>query len=270
LTKFENDLLQHTIPGVAVFIGALFKSYSSSLPDGDSFVLGQFLNYVCYGLGIKLCKRKIELTEYKAMLGHIALLLPESYAESAPFLPLLEFDLPDDDLMNEIIASFEGEDDPPNLKLLATLGNMEFVINFDLVAGSAAIDYRVNNPWRQERFIGSHLFYLHNPVDSYASEFLTFPPVQSKRNVRLYKGFKFVDWDLPSSEFDPLEFFTIAASLFIPWSSSVACLLLNANAFLQNLGGPLTQSMNLQAAALNGNSFEVTAAVCAVRASHYC
>ena len=268
LTNFVQVQLKHLRPGVAVYVAEILKDFCIHFAVRQPFTLGQLLQFVCEKLSTKLSHRKIELNYDKAMMGHIALLLPESYREEAIRGELARVLLTDEQ-MSSLVASLVGDDDRLDEELLARLGACEFIINLTIERGAVAVNYRIINPWRQARFIESHLFYLHNPVQSGLAEFATFPPTKENDPLNVLKNSVLTPWAIPTSEFDPLEFFTIAASLFMPWPASASRLLLNANAYLKSRGGSVSETTNLVAASLPGNAFEVSAAVCTVRSSHY-
>ncbi len=127
--------------------------------------------------------------------------------------------------------------------------------------------------WVQARFIEKHLFYLKNPVKADEPWFVTFPPSHDEGPLHVYKKIDATiscdDWIVHYSEFNPKEFFAIVGCLFIHFTSSVGRILFHAGKYLSSISSSLGQSINLNAVSLDGNSFEVTAAVCTVRATHY-
>ena len=252
LSRLLDSDLKHLRPGVAEFLSKILQRYDG--PSGPNAKLGPFLDKIVNELAVALIGRKKYLGKKKGMLGHIALLLPESYGKTlSNSQEVVIEDLDDNDVLN-------AEDD-------VILQTDEVVITtFSVPQNATPVDD--SEAWNQARFIEHHLFYLRNPVDPESNAFLTFPPDEEEGNLILYSP-SVPEWSLAQSEFDPQEFFTIAACLFIPFTATVARILLHANRLIANSTASVGRSQNLRARALDGNTFEVTSAVCVIRSSHY-
>ncbi len=263
LRHFVEKQLLHLRPGIANFVAEIFKSYANTLSPGPAdFTLGHFVQYVCLELWKKMCGRKTELSEEKAMLGHIALLFPYAYSPSAPAAPqgsepILTINVPEHEL-DAFIALLQGIDDDVNdevLQLLAPYFNLQ------------EVKFKAED-CNDAKFIDSHLFHLKNPVDQNSTSFDTFPSGE-KGVLNVYKNAQFTPWPQALSEFDPLEFLTLASCQFFRFPCSSSLLLKKSIASLASDGRAVAQSPNPLARSLDGNTFEVSSAVSLIKASHY-
>ncbi len=277
LTGFYEHDLQNLRPGVAEFVAKILKARADSgfvVSSETSF--GAFLDGVVRDLESAFARRKASLLDESAMLGHIALLLPESYGVAVNEVAEVPVVIEDAD----VIAA---EDDDAEQEF--TSNAAEAVIAAVEVSNTDVV-IKASEAWNHARFIEKHLFYLRSPADSARSQspwFLTFPPTNEKGPLRVFKSLKPAaqevnpsnfniapeDWRLHHSEFNPKEFFTVAACFFIPFVNSVARLMLHAGELIRNCTASVSTSKNVNASSLDGNSFEVTAAVCVVKATHY-
>jgi hypothetical protein len=81
LRHFRESQLSELRPGIAAYVVAILKRFALDLPLGNEFSLGMMLDWICKQLQKLLAVRKPQLfsEDLAASIGHIALLLPESY-----------------------------------------------------------------------------------------------------------------------------------------------------------------------------------------------
>ncbi len=128
--------------------------------------------------------------------------------------------------------------------------------------------------WIQERFIDKHLYYLKNPSKATDPWFVTFHPTKDEGPLRICQELEensssSTEWTVHYSEFNSQEFFAIIGCLFIHFTASIARILFHSGRDLDSRSASLGRSVNVKANALDGNSFEVSAAVFTVGATQY-
>ena len=130
------------------------------------------------------------------------------------------------------------------------------------------------NVFRHVRFLEKHLFYLIDPSDRQSWFFLTFPPdmiaLPGDRPTpfTIIKNQRLHSWQNEYTEFNQSDFLTILACFLIPTRFSCAMILDDAINDILRDSASLAQSPNLIAFKLDGNSLEVSAALCIAKASH--
>ncbi len=197
------------------------------------------------------------MTTSFGFIGKVALLLPESYADIV--LPIVGDD--DDELMKDD-DEFQYEDERKYRENGVIADYFEGLRNEPEV-------------FKHRRFLESHLFYLKNPSEPSRWIFITYPSKGDDITLGTSKGLQVYDprgmrsWDHEATEFNKHDFLTIVGCLFIRFPTSTGRLLTHAQAAIQAKGASVVNSQNLKALKRDGNSFEVSAAVCVCDSSHY-
>lgn len=259
--KYFYQQLEHLRPGVAAFVAMILRDLTTKNLSVNTWTFGKLFDYFGKNLSDALLDRKQYLIEkYAAILGHIALLLPETFADEQDKAKSVnnDEDLGDDE--NFDINTDEAEIDEIEL---------EKDEDSDIIVGKKA--------FKQSRFLEHHFFYLTNPVDRSLNWFITFPAnngrnIHDKSCLRIIDKVnygQFIDWKLEYTEFDRNETLTLIGCQFIALPYTVATILKQASDLLKRRVESVGISVNFKALSLDGNSFEVLSAICVVKASQY-
>jgi hypothetical protein len=121
---------------------------------------GGFLDGVVRDLESAFARRKASLLDESAMLGHIALLLPESYGVAVNEVAEVPVVIEDADVI--AAEDDDAEEEFTSNAAEAVIAAVE-VSNTDVVI-------KASEAWNHARFIEKHLFYLGSPADSASSQ----------------------------------------------------------------------------------------------------
>jgi len=258
--------LEHLRPGVAAFVAKILRDLTTVNLSVNTWNFGKLFDYLGQELKRKLLVRKKSLNNKVALLGHIALLLPETYADESDQV-IRKTD--EKDPVN--VEPKYDEKDPINVEDVDNDASSK-PENSNLIVGKKA--------FKQRRFLEHHVFYLTNPVDKSLDWFVTFPAERieseigsidspSLRIVSKIDEDYLENWEFEYTEFNRNEIFTLIGCQFITFTQTVATILKKADSARQRRDDSLTNSPNPNAVSSDGNSFEVLSAICVVKASQY-
>ncbi|NBO24380.1 MAG: hypothetical protein EBU93_03985 [Chlamydiae bacterium] len=258
--------LEHLRPGVAAFVAKILRDLTTQHHSVNTWNFGQLFDYLGENLKDELIARKKSLQSQIGLLGHIALLLPETYADEA----------------DQVIRK-NDEKDPVNFEPKNDEKDPVNGEDIDNDASSKAEDSNLivgKKDFKQKRFLEYHLFYLINPVDKSLDWFITFPAEEIETELGsidppclriVNKDSKDVleNWEFEYTEFNRKEMLTLIGCQFIQFTYPVSKILKKADSARKRQVESLLSSQNPNAVSSDGNSFEVLSAGCVVKASHY-
>ena len=126
----------------------------------------------------------------------------------------------------------------------------------------------------RKSYLNDHLYYLNNPANDDEWMFLTFPFVGNSKNLQVHDKVKgkisneTKEWDVETTHFDGDELFTLLMCLFMKSKQSVAYDLEQGYNESIKTGCDTSTTFNPVALKLDGNKFEVLAAVSIIDGSH--
>lgn len=174
-----------------------------------------------------------------------------------------------DELINEVKKRVEVRKVGMLIKTQGIMGNLALYLSntYDKTIIKDGVEHR-------KSYLNDHLYYLNNPANEIDWMFLTFFSFGSGKNLRIHqKGTGSIsnytcEWKYELTYFDESELFTILICLFIKSEHSVAYDLEQGHIESSNKSGDASTTLNSEALKLDGNKFEVMAAVSIIDASH--